>query len=57
MVSPKVHAEDAIRHLIGVLGVTNSITIKPPVPTVKAFEVKAKIEDALRRNARFSVAA
>ena len=48
----KAHAEDAIRHLIGVRGVTNSITIKPPVPTVKVFEVKSKIEDALRRNAR-----
>ncbi len=48
----KARAEDAVRHLIGVLGVTNSITIKPPVPTVKAFEVKNKIEDALKRNAR-----
>jgi osmotically-inducible protein OsmY len=48
----KAHAEAAVRHLIGVLGVTNSITIKPPVPTVKAFEVKNKIEDALKRNAR-----
>jgi len=48
----KVHAEDAVRHLIGVLGVTNSITIKPPVTTVKTFEVKNKIEDALKRNAR-----
>jgi osmotically-inducible protein OsmY len=38
--------------LIGVVGVTNSITIKPPVPTVKAFEVKNGIEDALKRNAR-----
>ena len=28
----KEHAEDAVRHLTGVLGVTNSITIKPPVP-------------------------
>jgi osmotically-inducible protein OsmY len=48
----KQYAEEAVRHLIGVLGVTNSITIKPPVPTVKAFEVKNKIEDALKRNAR-----
>jgi osmotically-inducible protein OsmY len=48
----KVHAEDAVRHLIGVVGVTNLITIKPPVPTVKAIEVKNKIEDALKRNAR-----
>jgi len=48
----KEHAENAVRHLIGVLGVTNSITIKPPVPTVKTFEVKNGIEDALKRNAR-----
>ena len=48
----KQHAEDAVRHLIGVVGVTNLITIKPPVPTVKAIEVKTKIEDALKRNAR-----
>jgi osmotically-inducible protein OsmY len=48
----KMSAEDAVRHLIGVCGVTNSITIKPPVPTVKAVEVKSKIEGALKRNAR-----
>jgi len=48
----KERAEDAVRHLIGVLGVINSITIKPPVPAVKALEVKNKIEDALKRNAR-----
>jgi hypothetical protein len=45
-------AEDAVRHLIGVRAVTNSITIKPPVPMVKVSEVKNKIEDALERNAR-----
>ena len=48
----KEHAENAVRHLIGVVGVSNSITIKPRVPTVKAFEVKNGIEDALKRNAR-----
>jgi len=48
----KERAEDAVRHMIGVQGVTNSITIKPPVPTVKAFEVKSGIENALKRNAR-----
>ena len=48
----KEHAENAVRHLIGVVGVTNSITIKPPVPTVKAFEVKNDIREALKRNAR-----
>jgi len=53
----KEHAEDAVRHLIGVLGVINSITIKPPVPAVKAIEVKNRIEDALKRNARLLLAA
>jgi osmotically-inducible protein OsmY len=48
----KWNAENAVRHLIGVSGVTNLITIKPPVPMVKAVEVKNKIEDALKRNAR-----
>lgn len=48
----KVSAENAVRHLIGVVGVINSIVIKPPVPVVKAVEVKTKIEDALKRNAR-----
>ena len=48
----KEHAENAVRHLIGVVGVSNSIIIKPKLPTVKAFEVKNGIEDALKRNAR-----
>ncbi|MGA2790474.1 MAG: BON domain-containing protein [Candidatus Bathyarchaeia archaeon] len=48
----KEYAEDSVRHLWGISGVTNRITIKPPVPTVKAFEVKNGIEDALKRNAR-----
>jgi len=47
-------AEDVVRHLIGVVGVINSITIKPPV---KAPEVKNRIEDALKRNARLLLAA
>jgi osmotically-inducible protein OsmY len=50
----KERAEDAVRHLIGVLGVINSITIKPPV---KAVEVKNRIEDALKRNARLLLSA
>jgi osmotically-inducible protein OsmY len=47
-------AEDVVRNLIGVSGVINSITIKP---AVKAVEVKNKIEDALKRNARLLLAA
>ena len=53
----KEHAEDAVRHLVGVSGVINSITIKPPAPEVKALEVKNKIQDALKRNARLLLAA
>ena len=52
----KQHAEDAVRHLLGVLGVMNSITIKPPV-RVLPIEVKNKIEDALKRNAKLLLAA
>ena len=41
-------AERAVRYLTGVIGVTNQITVKPRVsPT----ELKAKIEDAFKRNA------
>jgi len=53
----KERAEDAVRHLVGVSGVINSITIKPPVPAVKALEVKNKIQEALKRNARLLLAA
>jgi len=50
----KKHAEDAVLHLVGVSGVINSITIKP---AVKAIEVKNRIEDALKRNAKLLLAA
>ena len=42
-------AENAVHHLTGVKGVSNLITIKPKV---KAFEVKDKIINAFKRNAR-----
>lgn len=45
----KQAAESAIRNLLGVRGVTNSITIA--APKVSAEEVKAKIEQALERSA------
>lgn len=41
-------AESAVRYLSGVRGVTNAITIKPRVTPA---EVKAKIEEALKRSA------
>jgi osmotically-inducible protein OsmY len=44
----KEAAARAVRDLMGVKGVTNNITLKPHVHT---GDVKAKIEDAFRRNA------
>ena len=43
-------AENAVHYLTGVKGVSNLIAIKPKV---KAFEVKDKIINAFKRNARF----
>ena len=41
-------AESAVKHLRGVLGISNNIEVKPHVsPT----EIKSKIEDALKRSA------
>jgi osmotically-inducible protein OsmY len=48
----KMAAEDAVRHLIGVIGVINRITLKPKVQIVNMSEVKEGIADALKRNAR-----
>ncbi|MCW3097301.1 MAG: Transport-associated protein [Chthonomonadaceae bacterium] len=44
----KQAAESAVRQLIGVKGITNMIEVRPPV---SAADVKAKIEEALRRSA------
>ncbi len=52
----KEAAEDSVRHLNGVTGVTNWISIKPSTPIVKESEVKNRIEGALRRNARLLLA-
>ena len=41
-------AERTVRYLAGVMGVTNLITVKP---RVAPSELKAKIEDALKRSA------
>jgi len=44
----RIAAENAVRYLAGVTGVSNLITVKPRVtPT----EIKSKIEEALRRRA------
>jgi osmotically-inducible protein OsmY len=45
----KVAAERAVRHLIGVTGVSNLISVKPP--KVSAGDVKHRIEQALERAA------
>ena len=45
----KEAAENAVRHLNGVVGVSNLIEIRP---TVSSTEVKRKIEDALERMAQ-----
>ncbi len=44
----KMAAEMAVRNLMGVKGVSNEITVKT---TIKATDVKQKIEDAFRRHA------
>ena len=41
-------AEDAVKRVVGVTGVTNSIEVKPRTAPV---EIKRKIEEALRRSA------
>ncbi len=45
----RLEAEDTVRRLLGVRGVTNGIELKP---RVSAADVKTKIEDALKRNAQ-----
>ncbi len=44
----KYAAEKAVRYLMGVVWLSNQITVKP---TVKPLDVKAKIESAFQRNA------
>ncbi|MDG4875348.1 BON domain-containing protein [Mesorhizobium sp. WSM4935] len=44
----KTAADDAVRHLAGVVGVTNQIEIKPQPST---YDIKQRIENALKRNA------
>lgn len=44
----RTRAEDAVRRVRGIKGITNMIVLKP---RVAATEIKAKIEEAFRRNA------
>jgi osmotically-inducible protein OsmY len=44
----RIAAESAVRNLMGVKGVANDISVKP---SVKASDVKQKIEDAFKRHA------
>lgn len=50
----KLAAADAVRDLAGVVGVANQIEIKQHV---SAFDVKKRIEDALKRNAEIEAQA
>ncbi len=43
-------ATDSVRHLMGVIGVSNQITIAPPATEVMATKVKSDIEAALKRS-------
>lgn len=46
----RTRAEDAVRRVKGVKGITNVISLRPPVaPT----DIKARIQEAFRRNAEF----
>lgn len=45
----KEFAEHAVRRQLGVIGVTNSIAVRP---TVRPAEIKRRIEDAFRRSAQ-----
>ncbi len=49
----KQAAKAAIQHLAGVKGITNLISVRP---TASAIEVKARIEDAFKRNALLNAA-
>jgi len=44
-------AENCVRNVAGVRGITNLIEVKPKAASVSATEVQTKIEDALRRSA------
>jgi osmotically-inducible protein OsmY len=44
----RTEAEDAVRRLAGVMGVTNNIELSP---NVSVSDVKKRIEDALKRSA------
>ncbi|CAN7712894.1 BON domain-containing protein [Rhizobium sp. LjRoot98] len=44
----KIAALDAVKRLTGLIGVTNNIEVKP---LVSSFDVKKRIEDALKRTA------
>lgn len=50
----KTAAADAVRDLAGVVGVSNQIEIKPHV---SAYDVKKRIQDALKRNAEIEAQA
>jgi osmotically-inducible protein OsmY len=50
----RVSAENAVRKLSGVIGVTNMISVRPHID---ASDIRQRIEDALRRNAAIEAGA
>jgi osmotically-inducible protein OsmY len=51
--SKRSAAEEALEHVVGVMGLTNLITVRPPLPA-SAREVKDRVEAALRRRAELA---
>jgi osmotically-inducible protein OsmY len=49
----RIAAEDAVRKLSGVLGVSNLLTVRP---RIDASDIKLRIEDALKRSAEIEAA-
>jgi osmotically-inducible protein OsmY len=47
----KLEAERAVRHLVGIRGVSNQITVRPHAPPPAPDELKRQIEAALVRDA------
>lgn len=50
----KTGAENAVRKLTGITGISNQITVRP---AISAGDIRARIEDALKRNASIEAGA
>lgn len=47
--SQKIAAENALKYMVGIKGITNNVIVKP---TIRVSEIKSKIQSALTRNAQ-----